>query len=84
MVAGLGRGRYVGRLTGNPVSVSRMKENPLRGLWREGRTAVNGWLTIPSGHTAEVMANQGWDSVTVDTQHGLIHFDTALECLRAI
>lgn len=61
-----------------------MKENPLRALWREGRAAVNGWLTIPSGHTAEVMARQGWDSVTVDTQHGLIHYDTALECLRGI
>jgi len=64
--------------------VGRVKENPLRALWREDRTAVNAWLTIPSGHSAEVMANQGWDSVTVDTQHGLIHFDTALECLRAI
>ena len=61
-----------------------MKENPLRALWREGRTAINGWLTIPSGHSAEVMARQGFDSVTVDTQHGMIHYDTALECLRAI
>lgn len=61
-----------------------MKENPLRALWREGATAVNGWLTIPSGHSAEVMARQGFDSVTVDTQHGMIHYDTALECLRAI
>ncbi len=61
-----------------------MKENPLRALWREGATAVNGWLTIPSGHSAEVMAHQGFDSLTVDTQHGMIHYDTALECLRAI
>ncbi len=61
-----------------------MKENPLRVLWRKGKTAVNGWLTIPSGHSAEVMARQGFDSVTVDTQHGMIHYDTALECLRAI
>ena len=61
-----------------------MKENPLKALWREGKTAVNAWLTIPSGHAAEVMAHQGFDSVTVDTQHGMIHYDTALECLRAI
>jgi len=84
VVAGFGRVSYVGSLIENLMSMGRMKENPLRVLWREGRTAVNGWLTIPTGHTAEVMANQGWDSVTVDTQHGLIHFDTALECLRAI
>ncbi len=61
-----------------------MKENPLRALWRGGGTAVNGWLTIPSGHSAEVMAHQGFDSVTVDAQHGMIHYDTAVECLRAI
>ena len=61
-----------------------MKENPLKALWREGQTTVNAWLTIPSGHTAEIMARQGCDSVTVDTQHGLIHYESALECLRAI
>ena len=61
-----------------------MQENPLKALWREGQTTINAWLTIPSGHTAEVMARQGWDSVTVDTQHGLIHYESALECLRAI
>lgn len=66
------------------MDMGRMKENPLKAHWREGRTTINAWLTIPSGHSAEVMARQGWDSVTVDTQHGMIHYDTAVDCLRAI
>ena len=33
-----------------------MHENPLRALWRDDKTAVNGWVTIPSGFAAEVMA----------------------------
>jgi multiple sugar transport system permease protein len=30
----------------------------------------NGWLAIPSAFSAEVMAQCGWDSITVDLQHG--------------
>jgi 4-hydroxy-2-oxoheptanedioate aldolase len=44
-----------------------MRENRLRTLWAEGRAAVNGWLAIPSGFSAEVMAHQGWDSLTIAT-----------------
>jgi 4-hydroxy-2-oxoheptanedioate aldolase len=31
-----------------------------------GKANVNAWLAIPSGFSAEVMAQCGWDSVTVD------------------
>ncbi len=61
-----------------------MQENPLKAHWREGKTAVNGWVTIPSGFAAEVMARQDWDSVTVDMQHGLLGYQAAVECLTAI
>jgi 4-hydroxy-2-oxoheptanedioate aldolase len=61
-----------------------MDSNPLRTLWKSGKAAVNGWVTIPSGFAAEVMARQGWDSVTIYTQHGLIDFGAAVECLRAV
>lgn len=30
------------------------------------------------------MANAGWDSVTIDMQHGLIDYQSAVGCLRAI
>ena len=47
-----------------------MAENKLKERWKAGKAAVNGWLAIPSGFSAEVMAQCGWDSVTVDMQHG--------------
>jgi 4-hydroxy-2-oxoheptanedioate aldolase len=45
---------------------------------------LNGWLTIPSSWSAEVMAHQGWDSLLLDMQHGLMDYQTALTMLQAI
>jgi 4-hydroxy-2-oxoheptanedioate aldolase len=61
-----------------------MRENRLRTLWREDRAAVNGWLAIPSGFSAEVMAHQGWDSLTIDMQHGVIDYQAMVGMLQAI
>jgi len=61
-----------------------MRENTLRTLWAQGQAALNGWVTIPHPWVAEVMAHQGWDSVTIDAQHGLMHYDVALGMLQAI
>ena len=41
--------------------------NKLKTLWSQGKPTVNGWLAIPSGFSAEVMAQAGFDSVTVDS-----------------
>jgi 4-hydroxy-2-oxoheptanedioate aldolase len=46
--------------------------------------AVNGWLSLPATFSAEVMAHQGWDSLTIDLQHGLIDYQTAVGLLQAI
>lgn len=51
-----------------------MRENRLRGLWENGEYAVNGWLHLANSFAAEVMVHQGWDSLTIDLQHGLIDF----------
>jgi 4-hydroxy-2-oxoheptanedioate aldolase len=61
-----------------------MRENALRQAWAQGRRTANGWLAIPSPFAAEVMAHQGWDSLTVDLQHGVIDYQTALGMLQAI
>ncbi len=61
-----------------------MRENRLRRLWREGRRTVNGWCAIPSAFAAELMAHQGYDSLTVDLQHGLVDPATAVAMLQAI
>ena len=61
-----------------------MRENRLRRLWHEGGAAVNGWLAIPSSASAEAMAHQGWDSLTIDMQHGLVDYTNALPMLQGI
>ncbi|TAM85825.1 2,4-dihydroxyhept-2-ene-1,7-dioic acid aldolase [bacterium] len=61
-----------------------MRNNRLQQLWREGGAAVNGWLTIPSSFSAEVMAHAGWTSITVDMQHGLVDYQTMVTMLQAI
>ena len=58
--------------------------NKLKQIWREGRAAVNGWLAIPSGFSAEVMAQAGWDSVTVDLQHGVQDYMSMVACFQAM
>jgi 4-hydroxy-2-oxoheptanedioate aldolase len=59
-----------------------MRANRLREIWRDGGAAVNGWLQIPHGFAAEVMAGQGWDSLTIDLQHGPVGYDAALTLLQ--
>ncbi len=51
---------------------------------RGGEPIINGWLQIPSSFSAEVMSNQGWDSITIDMQHGVIDYPSALQMLQAI
>ena len=58
--------------------------NKLKALWKEGKAAVNGWLAIPSGFSAEVMAQAGWDSVTVDLQHGVQDYLSMVSCFQAM
>jgi 4-hydroxy-2-oxoheptanedioate aldolase len=61
-----------------------MRENRLRTLWREDKAAVNGWLAIPNSFAAEVMAHQGWDTLTIDMQHGVIDYAAMVTMLQAI
>jgi 4-hydroxy-2-oxoheptanedioate aldolase len=61
-----------------------MRENRLRTLWQSDQAAVNGWLAIPSTFSAESMAHQGWDSLTVDMQHGVVDYQMAVNMLTAI
>lgn len=61
-----------------------MRENTLRKKLAAGQPIINGWLAIPSSYSAEVMGHQGFDSVTVDLQHGMINLDTALPMFQAL
>jgi len=61
-----------------------MRENRLRTLWRDDKTVVNSWLAVPNGFSAEVMAHQGFDSLTIDLQHGIIDYQAMVGMLQAI
>jgi len=61
-----------------------MRANRLKQIWGEGRGALNGWCSIGDAFTAEIMARQGWDAVTIDTQHGLIGYAEMMAMLQAI
>ena len=61
-----------------------MRSNELRNVFARGGTVLNGWLAIANSYSAELMAHQGFDSVTVDLQHGPVDFQAALGMLQAI
>ena len=61
-----------------------MRKNKLKEIFNKGGSAVNGWLQIPNSFTAELMANQSWDSLTLDMQHGIIDYSSAVSMLQAI
>jgi len=61
-----------------------MKKNNIRKIWQKNKTVINGWLAIPNSFSAELMANQNWDSVTIDLQHGINDYSTAISMLQAI
>jgi 4-hydroxy-2-oxoheptanedioate aldolase len=56
----------------------------LQEVWSRGEVAVNGWLSIPSTVTAEMVASQDYDTITIDLQHGLIDYQMALPMMQAV
>ncbi|MBA3908476.1 MAG: 2,4-dihydroxyhept-2-ene-1,7-dioic acid aldolase [Rhodobacter sp.] len=58
--------------------------NRLRALWGEGRPTLNAWCSIGNAFTAEIMAAQGFDSVTVDMQHGALDYSDLLPMFQAM
>lgn len=56
----------------------------VRAIAREKGLVLNGYVTIPSAASAELYAQQGWDCVTLDMEHGAIGIDVAVEITRAI
>ena len=61
-----------------------MRENRLRTMWKAGEAALNGWLAIPNSFSAETMAHQGWDTLTIDLQHGVVDYQAMVTMLQAI
>src|ERR1700754_4651544 len=58
--------------------------NKVKEVWASGKAVVNAWLAIPSGFSAEVIAQCGFDSVTVDMQHGVQDYQSMVQCFQAM
>ncbi|MBO9443887.1 2,4-dihydroxyhept-2-ene-1,7-dioic acid aldolase [Phaeobacter italicus] len=61
-----------------------MIKNTLKKLWADGQPALNGWLSIGNPFTAEIMAAQDYDSITIDMQHGALDYSATLPMLQAM
>ncbi len=61
-----------------------MIKNGVKKRWAEGKPVLNGWLSIANSFSAEIMAAQGYDSLTVDMQHGIVGYDGAVPMLQAM
>src|ERR1700761_6900128 len=61
-----------------------MIRNKLKQLWGEGKPTINGWCSIGNPFTAEIMAAQGYDSVSIDVQHGALDYSALLPMLQAM
>lgn len=61
-----------------------MRKNKIRQILKDGGKIINGWCAIPDSYAAEVYSHAGWDSVTIDLQHGPIDFQSAMRMMQAI
>ncbi len=61
-----------------------MIPNGLKRKWQDGQATINGWLSIGNAFTAEILAEQGYDSLTVDIQHGFLDYNDAKGMLQAL
>ena len=61
-----------------------MRANEIKRRWQAGEACVNGWCAMPNSFSAELMAHAGWDSLTIDLQHGLVDYQAAVTMLQAI
>lgn len=61
-----------------------MRTNALRTIWGRGDWVLNTWVSADSPFVAQVLAQQGFDSVTVDLQHGIADYSQAGAMVTAI
>jgi 4-hydroxy-2-oxoheptanedioate aldolase len=61
-----------------------MRKNLALAKWRAGEQTIGGWLSLANTHSAEMMANAGFDWLCVDLQHGLIDYGDLRHMLPAI
>ena len=61
-----------------------MRQNLALAKWKRGEPSIGAWLSLANTHTAELMANAGFDWLVVDMQHGLLDYGDLRHMLPAI
>lgn len=61
-----------------------MRTNHLRTVFGAGGTAINGWISSASPFAAEALSHAGFDSVTIDLQHGMFGIEGAIALIHAV
>jgi len=61
-----------------------LRANHVQELWKNQKTAIGGWLSIPSGISTEIMSHQEWDVLTIDMQHALVSVSDMVSMITAI
>ena len=58
--------------------------NKLLEIWKSKQPVINAWLSIPNSFTAEAFGKMGWDSITIDMQHGQNDYQTSISMLQGL
>jgi 4-hydroxy-2-oxoheptanedioate aldolase len=61
-----------------------MVRNRMKSLWTAGQPTFGGWCLTGSPFAAEILASEGFDYVCLDAQHGLLGYETVLNCLYSM
>ncbi|MEZ4608394.1 MAG: aldolase/citrate lyase family protein [Deinococcales bacterium] len=61
-----------------------MRYNKLKEIFASGGSVLNGWIHLSSTVAIEAMSQVGFDSLTLDLQHGPLHYDAALPLLQTM
>ena len=58
--------------------------NNLLEIWKSNKPVINAWLSIPNSFTAEAFGKMGWDSITIDMQHGQNDYQSSIAMLQGL
>jgi len=61
-----------------------MIRNKIKDIWAEKKPVLHGWLSIGNPFTAEIMAAQGYDAISIDVQHGALDYSSVLPMFQAM
>src|SRR3954465_10809150 len=65
-----------------PTSMTDIRS--LKTIWRDGGTALGGWLSLREPILAEAAGASGYDYVCIDMQHGLADYEQTVVLLHAL